>query len=31
VSLPERWGILRSRSYGGSVVVLARTTRPAER
>ena len=31
VSLPERWGILRSRSYGGSVVVLARATRPAER
>ena len=31
VPLPERWGILRSRSYGGSVVVLARTTRPAER
>jgi hypothetical protein len=31
VSLPDRWGILRSRSYGGSVVVLARTNRPAER
>jgi 16S rRNA (guanine966-N2)-methyltransferase len=31
VSLPESWGILRSRSYGGSVVVLARTNRPAER
>lgn len=31
VSLPEGWGILRSRSYGGSVVVLARTNRPAER
>ena len=31
VSLPERWGILRSRSYGGSVVVLARATRPPER
>jgi 16S rRNA (guanine966-N2)-methyltransferase len=31
VPLPERWGILRSRSYGGSVVVLARATRPPER
>jgi 16S rRNA G966 N2-methylase RsmD len=31
VSLPDRWGILRSRSYGGSVVVLARATRPPER
>jgi 16S rRNA (guanine966-N2)-methyltransferase len=31
VSVPEGWGILRSRSYGGSVVVLARATRPAER
>ena len=31
VSLPEGWGILRSRSYGGSVVVLARSNRPAER
>ena len=31
VPLPEGWGILRSRSYGGSVVVLARATRPAER
>ena len=31
VSLPGGWGILRSRSYGGSVVVLARTNRPAER
>jgi 16S rRNA (guanine966-N2)-methyltransferase len=31
LSLPERWGILRSRSYGGSVVLLARATRPAER
>ena len=31
VSLPEGWGILRSRSYGGSVVVLARATRPPER
>ena len=31
VPLPTRWGILRSRSYGGSVVVLARATRPAER
>jgi 16S rRNA (guanine966-N2)-methyltransferase len=31
VSLPERWGILRSRSYGGSVVLLARATRPPER
>ena len=31
VPLPPRWGILRSRSYGGSVVVLARATRPPER
>jgi 16S rRNA (guanine966-N2)-methyltransferase len=31
VSPPGRWGILRSRSYGGSVVVLARATRPPER
>jgi 16S rRNA (guanine966-N2)-methyltransferase len=31
VPLPGSWGILRSRSYGGSVVVLARTNRPAER
>lgn len=31
MSVPERWGILRSRSYGGSVVVLARATRPPER
>jgi 16S rRNA (guanine966-N2)-methyltransferase len=31
VTVPERWGILRSRSYGGSVVVLARATRPPER
>ena len=31
VSLPEGWGILRSRSYGGSVVLLARATRPPER
>jgi 16S rRNA G966 N2-methylase RsmD len=29
--LPPRWGILRSRSYGGSVVVLARRDRPRER
>ena len=29
--VPGRWGILRSRSYGGSVVVLARATRPPER
>jgi 16S rRNA (guanine966-N2)-methyltransferase len=31
VPLPAGWGILRSRSYGGSVVVLARSNRPAER
>jgi len=31
VPVPERWTILRSRSYGGSVVVLARATRPPER
>lgn len=31
VSLPGGWGILRSRSYGDTVVVLARATRPAER
>jgi 16S rRNA (guanine966-N2)-methyltransferase len=28
---PGDWSILRSRSYGASVVVLARATRPAER
>jgi len=31
LALPARWGILRSREYGGSVVVLARASRPAER
>jgi 16S rRNA (guanine966-N2)-methyltransferase len=31
VPLPAGWGILRSRSYGGSVVALARATRPPER
>jgi 16S rRNA (guanine966-N2)-methyltransferase len=31
LALPPRWGILRSRDYGGSVVVLARASRPAER
>jgi 16S rRNA (guanine966-N2)-methyltransferase len=31
VDVPATWGILRSRSYGGSVVALARPIRPAER